>query len=707
MTHATIAYLARRTLQARALFPAPSPITLGGITLLPHQAAAVQWLQRRIDRYGGALLADPPGMGKTYVALAIAARRNTRPCVIAPAALRGRWQEAASITGVPIDFVSVERLSAPPTVRAGTPDFVIIDEAHHLRTTTTRRHRRTARLCECAQVLLLTATPIHNRPDDLECITTLFHLPPTRQTSAALRRLTLRRTVEQIHAAGMSDGTALHIPAVQHRRPLRPLTRAGTITRAIASLPRIDTTDREGHPLLQLGLLHALRSSDAACATRVRHRIAATLAFEQAARAHVTPTPALRKAWTAGADAIQLAMPQLLSTQATTIDPAVADRAARQRTALEQMLPLLDGHGDARRAAALRRFARWCRHPVVAFTQFTTTAESLFRRLSAVPGIALLCGAEARIASGVIPRGEVLARLMSPDRRPHTAVRLLITTDVLSEGLSLTGVATVVHLDLPWTAARLDQRVGRAARIAAPVPAVRVMEMLASTPAGTETRLRKLLHRKRGDMTEFEHRQRDEIPRLALLKQLAAGTRDDATQPRPGWVTVRSTRMGGSTLRVIALVRMLGRRQMIAHDEGWLRSVSHADAQALTHAVAWRKGAGKRVRTALLALLQEHVDDEELLAFISRPADERLEARRAVDTRLLDGGLQQRLALAPHVAATRRDLMQLTGRSQLSGIAEYLKGLETKLELAERGARVVDPGDGRITVYTGIVILPA
>jgi hypothetical protein len=37
----------------------------------------------------------------------------------------------------------------------------------------------------------------------------------------------------------------------------------------------------------------------------------------------------------------------------------------------------------------------------------------------------------------------------------------------------------------------------------------------------------------------------------------------------------------------------------------------------------------------------------------------------------------------------------------------YLKGLEVKRELAERGARVVDPGEGRIRIHTGIVIVPA
>jgi hypothetical protein len=43
-------------------------------------------------------------------------------------------------------------------------------------------------------------------------------------------------------------------------------------------------------------------------------------------------------------------------------------------------------------------------------------------------------------------------------------VGLLLATDLLSEGLNLQEASVVVHLDLPWTAARLEQRVGRARR---------------------------------------------------------------------------------------------------------------------------------------------------------------------------------------------------------------------------------------------------
>jgi hypothetical protein len=44
-------------------------------------------------------------------------------------------------------------------------------------------------------------------------------------------------------------------------------------------------------------------------------------------------------------------------------------------------------------------------------------------------------------------------------------LELLIATDVLSEGLSLRRAGILVHLDLPWTIARLEQRVGRLRRI--------------------------------------------------------------------------------------------------------------------------------------------------------------------------------------------------------------------------------------------------
>lgn len=76
------------------------------------------------------------------------------------------------------------------------------------------------------------------------------------------------------------------------------------------------------------------------------------------------------------------------------------------------------------------------------------------------------------VAGGRITRGETLARLApsaSGAAPPREAERIdfLLSTDLLSEGVNLQDASVVVHLDLPWTPARLEQRVGRSCRLGA------------------------------------------------------------------------------------------------------------------------------------------------------------------------------------------------------------------------------------------------
>ena len=70
---------------------------LGGVTLAAHQVEAAGRVGTIIREFGGALLADEAGMGKTYAALAIA-REYRATTVVAPASLRGMWIEALAVT---------------------------------------------------------------------------------------------------------------------------------------------------------------------------------------------------------------------------------------------------------------------------------------------------------------------------------------------------------------------------------------------------------------------------------------------------------------------------------------------------------------------------------------------------------------------------------------------------------------------------------
>ncbi|MGQ0649158.1 MAG: DEAD/DEAH box helicase family protein, partial [Gemmatimonadaceae bacterium] len=93
----------------------------GRVELLPHQREAVAVLRRSLHRHGGALLADPVGTGKTYVALALATTYS-RALIVAPAALRTMWSEALHTTATTAEVVSFESLSRgarAPEVRNG------------------------------------------------------------------------------------------------------------------------------------------------------------------------------------------------------------------------------------------------------------------------------------------------------------------------------------------------------------------------------------------------------------------------------------------------------------------------------------------------------------------------------------------------------------------------------------------------------------
>lgn len=680
---ALIARLATAALAARGLHPHAPTRTVGTIRLLPHQNAAVQWLLPRLHRLSGALLADPPGLGKTFVALAVAHDAETVPLVIAPAALRTRWLDAARETGVPIRFVSTERLSAPQPLPVPRPTLVIIDEAHHLRTGTTRRFHRTDALCQRAQVLLLSATPIHNSAGDLQRLTSLFHLPASTPALRTIRRqLTLRRSLAQIRAAAPRALDGVHIPAVQERPSIAVRARPGDRTAAILAIPPLDAADRDSHALRLLGMIHAARSSDAALARRLRHRIARTIAIEVAAAAGLQATQQIARAFTPVGDDVQLAMPALFGGPALTTDATRAELGARhQRSALERLLVSLDGAGDRDRAAVLRRLARWAAAPVVAFTQFRATAAALHVQLRHVPGIALLDGSTARIASGVIPREEAIARLLGTEfRAPQDRVRLLITTDVLSEGLSLAGVRTIVHLDTPWTAARLEQRVGRAARIGAPVASVRSVELPAPVPASMRVALDALLTRKRIAMRTITRDDEDTI--VALLANLARC----ASARGARWET-RVARER-SALLIVALVRFEGRRTLVALDGAVLRAPRQQDWMTLISSAPAprRAGAIRRLRRALLRAATER----EMQRFVSTPEARRRLARAELDRAVAAAHVSRRAALAGSTSDHRRQRSTATRRPA----DDEQLALESGVD------------DRAILVYAGVAVWP-
>ncbi len=68
--------------------------------LAPHQVPAVERLTAIIARHGGALLADEVGLGKSYVALALALARHEPFTLVVPAVLVSQWRALLDRFGV-------------------------------------------------------------------------------------------------------------------------------------------------------------------------------------------------------------------------------------------------------------------------------------------------------------------------------------------------------------------------------------------------------------------------------------------------------------------------------------------------------------------------------------------------------------------------------------------------------------------------------
>ena len=472
---------AARAAIAAACLDALPPARLGAVLLRDDQRRTLARAARALAQQGGCLIGDDVGRGKTYVALAIA-RDWSHPLVVAPAALRATWRVAMERAEVRCAFVSHEWLSRGGEV--STPmDGIIADESHHFRTTTTRRYGALTRLAARAPIVLLSATPLQNRPRDLAAQIALFHGERAFALGVdALSRYVIRG----------DDISGADFPDVLEPEWLTLDADDGAVLRAILALPPparpLDGGDAGA--LRAIGLVRAWASSRAAlqAALRARRRIATAIA--QGADDGRAPTRSETRAWHAADDAVQLGFPAILM-RASPSDSTLAEL----RTAIDDdrlAMHLLTGalrasaDPDVARVVAIRQLREaHAASRIIAFSEYASTVTALFSAMRGDAGVGMLTAREARIASGRVTRDELLARFApraQGARTPaaHENVTLLLATDLLAEGVNLQDASIVVHLDLPWNPARLAQRVGRLRR---PGGATAVRTYLLAPPA--------------------------------------------------------------------------------------------------------------------------------------------------------------------------------------------------------------------------------
>ena len=483
-----------------------APSHSGHITLRPHQRDAVARLRAVMADHGGALLADDVGLGKTYVATAIIAEARAA-LIVCPASLRAMWRSALEAAGTDAEILTYSALSrgnAPQRV----PSLLVLDEAHHARTPGAHRYAAIARLAAGARVLALSATPIHNSRDDLAAVLALFlGARAWAMNDAELAHYVVRREHHELAPGDLPALDGPHWISIGDDAPL---------LRAIAELPPPvpPAGGEDGGALVAWGLARQWASSRAALEGALRRRLARAAALEAALADGRYPSARELSAWTASEDSVQLAFPSLVAG-AHPGSAELANAVRRHAAALRALLARTrdDPGVDAARAARISELR--AAHPgerIVAFAQFADTVHALYGRLAPAGAVAALTARGARVAGGTLSRQEVLARF-SPRRNggvaPHRRdrIELLLTTDLLSEGLDLSDASIVVHLDLPWTPARLEQRVGRSRRLGA--PHARTLVHAFAPPAGAE------------QLLEVERRLRKKLGAMARATGLA------------------------------------------------------------------------------------------------------------------------------------------------------------------------------------------
>ncbi len=493
------------------LVPREAAISLGSVPLKQHQREGVALLSRAINEFGGALLCDEVGVGKTHVAAALATRcQNT--LIAAPASLRPMWRQVIATAGLRASFISIESLSRHPFF-TGPFDFVIVDEAHHLRNPRTIRYRNAAAMIGPRPVVLLTATPLHNCVADLNALLALFLGTKAESlTIAELGRCVVRRTAEHISQAES-------FPEVHHGC-WAPVPDCSRLTELLLSLPPpVPASDGgDGGMLVSHAFIRQWCSSDWALTMAVKRRLAQSYALIESLESGRYPTAGELRGWVFAEDSLQLGFPQLLSAIHTTAGSRLLGCIQAHRDALLEVRALLrscDGD-DARvsRVRTLRTAHAGAR--MIAFSAYAATVEMYFRHLAPDGDVALLTSRGTRVTGGRMGRHTILAQFDSTGRSdiPAERISLLLATDVLSEGVNMQGGCAVIHLDIPWTAARLSQRTGRIARMGSRHRRVAVYGLL--PPVSAERALKNI----------------DIVQRKAALAAKHTGTDRLAVNPR-------------------------------------------------------------------------------------------------------------------------------------------------------------------------------
>ncbi len=394
-------------------------------------------------------------------------------------------------------------------------DLLVIDEAHHLRNQVTQNHllgRLTRDVSEYA--VFLTATPIHNRNDDLHSLLRLLdpnsftdhrafdRILAANKPLVKARDLVLSRNFDPQDLRELLEQAEMH-SLLRNNRQLQMIL---TSKMAEEATKRRDVRSKLAYHLETVNLLaHVVtrtRKRDVKEKRVIRNPTLELVDLHPAEqRFYQLVTNSVieyaQERWTN--ERFLLAQPQRQMTSSmaaslrcwqrkyveleeATLTGGVHDDTVRSElgplvqhivmessTAVDLADLVANDTKYSRLRDILRQFLR--QHPndkVIVFSTFRETLRYLAERLGK-DGIrcAVLMGGQRQ------PKDETIRRF-----RARAGANVLLSSEVGGEGVDLQFSWVVINYDLPWNPMRIEQRIGRIDRLGQASPKVEIINIL-------------------------------------------------------------------------------------------------------------------------------------------------------------------------------------------------------------------------------------
>jgi len=154
-------------------------ITGGKFADLKYQKDAINLGIDRIKKFGGVIIADVVGLGKSIIASAIAHNLGMQTIVIAPPHLETQWRDYMAEFDFKGQVYSTGKIEEAFERHKDSNGklLIILDEAHKHRNEDTDNYKVLHKLCVGNFVMALSATPFNNDPKDIYALIKLFSTP--------------------------------------------------------------------------------------------------------------------------------------------------------------------------------------------------------------------------------------------------------------------------------------------------------------------------------------------------------------------------------------------------------------------------------------------------------------------------------------------------------------------------------------------------